>query len=221
MTTTPSKNKAQCVTASFNIVTSEQSSHRDSQTSSPVNVFVRKNNRRRKITTWNELTSNANGKMEMLTVVDLGPRTSSRMKRTGSKLDARKQPEAAEEDEVNKHENGMEAAALETPGRKSISYKLGRMKMTTPRKVKTASPCPRMSGRKESPRNRTLKRLNHQNLLSVRPRMILGQQTAENSKRNFTSLLSKWENISNFSNTVLTSAFQTMPRSNDKTDGQS
>ena len=48
--------------------------------------------------------------------------------------------------------------------------------------------------------------------------MILGQQTAENSKRNFTSLLSKWEDISN---SVLTSAFQTKPRSNYDMNGQS
>ena len=71
-----------------------------------------------------------------------------------------KKPQEAEEHEDNKHENGMEAATLKTPGRKmSRSTKLEIMKMTTPKKVKTASPCPRMSGRKESPRNRTLKRL--------------------------------------------------------------
>jgi hypothetical protein len=55
----------------------------------------------------------------------------------------------------------------------------------------------------------------------MKPRMILDSQTADNSKRNFTSLLSRWENICNSSNIVLTSAFQDNPRSKQKTDGQS
>ena len=88
-----------------------------------------------------------------MTVMDLGQRTTSRRSRTRWKLDARK-PQEVEENEENKQENGIEAATLRTPGRKtSRSTKLGILKMTTPKKVKTASPGPRMSGRKESPRD--------------------------------------------------------------------
>jgi hypothetical protein len=175
-------------------------------------------NQKKKITTWKELTSNENCEMEMMTVMDLTQRTTSRRCRTKWKLDARKPPEDKENEE-NKQENRIEAATPRTPGRKkSRSTKLGILKMTTPKKVKTASPAPRMSGRKESPRNRTLKRLTQQNLLPMKPRMILCQQTAEDSRRNFTSLLSKWED---FSNSVLTSALQTKPRLNFETDGQS
>ena len=168
------------------------------------------------------MTRKEGGEVDMITVMDLGQRTSTRRKGKGNEWKIVKQQEDKIEDkEDNKHEDGMEAAKIGTPGRKSRSMKMGIMKMTTPRKVKTASPCPRMSGRKESPRNRSLKRLNQQTLLNMKPRMILDSQTADNSKRNFTSLLSRWENICNSSNIVLTSAFQDNPRSKQKTDGQS
>ena len=93
------------------------------------------------------MTRKEGGEVEMITVMDLGQRTSTRRKGTGNGWNIRKQQEDKED---NKHEDGMEAAKIETPGRKPRSIKMGITKMTTPRKVKTASPCPRMSGRKES-----------------------------------------------------------------------
>ena len=52
----------------------------------------------------------------------------------------------------------------------------------------------------------------------VKPRSNLLSLKPEESQRNFISLLSRWENISN---TALTPAVQTMPRSRPKADSQS
>ena len=95
---------------------------------------------------------------------------------------------------------------------------LEKLKMTTPIKVKTASPSQRQPKRQESPRNLNLKRLNQQTLKPAKPGTNLYLQKADESQRNFISLLSRWENLSN---KTLTSAVQTIPKLKPKTDGQS
>ena len=136
------------------------------------------------------------------------------MRRTAWKLDTRKTP-----DKENKQEVEVEAATSRTPSNKmSRSSKLEKLKMTTPNKVKTASSSQTKSGRQESPRIRNLKRLNQQTLKPAKPGTVLYHQKVDDSKRNFISLLSKWED---FSNTALTSLAQTIPRLNNKMDGQS
>ena len=208
----PDKNKPQTGTASSNTRTGTSSTVA-SHVSSSVAEKVRKH-QTQKIGTWKELTRNVNCEMEMMTVMDLGPRKTTRMRRTTWKLDTRKTP-----DKENKPEVEVEAATPRTPSNKmSRSNKLEKLKMATPNKVKTAFPSQSKSGRQESPRNQNLKRLNQQNLKPAKPGTSLYHQKADDSKRNFISLISKWEN---FSNTALTSVVQTMPRSNHKTDGQS
>ena len=136
--------------------------------SSSVAEKVRKH-QMQKIATWKELTRNVNCEMEMMTVMDLGPRKTTRMRRTTWKLDTRKTP-----DKENKPEVEVEAATSRTPSNKmSRSSKLEKLKMTTPNKVKTASSSQTKSGRQESPRIRNLKRLNQQTLKPAKPGTIL------------------------------------------------
>ena len=95
---------------------------------------------------------------------------------------------------------------------------LEKLKMTTPIKVKTASPSQRQPKRQESPRKLNLKRLNQHTLKPAKPGTNLYLQKANESQRNVNSLLSRWEKLSN---KTLTSAVQTIPKLKPKTDGQS
>ena len=151
--------------------------------------------------------------MEMMTVMDLGQRRSTRTRRTW-KLDIKKTPK-----KKNKPEVESEAATLRNKSSMiSRSNKLEKLKMTTPTKVKTASPSRRQTKSQESPRNQNLKRLSQQNLKPAKPGTTLYRQKADVSQRTFISLLSSWEKLSN---KTLTQAVQTMPKPKPKTDGQS
>ena len=153
--------------------------------------------------------------MEIMTVVDKGLTTSTRRRGTSSKNRTQ-----TPKKQQNKPESEPEAATDHYPKNKKHlrPSNIARMKMTTPTKVKTASTFRRQAKIQESPRTMTLKRLSTLKKTPLKPRSSLLTRKPENSQRKFTSLLSKWEEISS---SALTPAVKTMPRSRPETEGQS
>ena len=123
------------------------------------------------------MTRMEGGEVEIVTVSDIGMRKTTRRNGSGSQ------------------------------DQKTSKCKQEEMKMTTPQKVKTASNFLRRARTPGgSPRSQKVKRLASHGSTARKPDKISTNQTAKNSRRNFSSLLSRWENLSNTSNTVLTPA---------------
>ena len=85
--------------------------------------------------------------------------------------------------------------------------------MTTPKKIKTTSNILRKTRTPGgSPRNQKIKRLTNQSTRSMKPDKAKGNQKAKNSWENFSSILSKWENLTTGVDAVLTSTQSVKPQ---------
>ena len=147
-----------------------------------------------KVPRWKELARMEGGDVEIVTVSDIGMRKTTRRKRSRSQ---------------EKKTSKLKQEEMKT-------------KMTTPIKVKTASNIQRRARTPGgSPRSQKVKRLASHNLINRKPETISRSLTAKDSRRNFSSLLSRWEHLSTSSDSVLTSASLLIPRSRKSTDGQS
>ena len=106
--------------------------------------------------TWQELTRNSDNKLVMMTVEDLGPRRTTRVKHSKNKNKPEEEPEAAtSKDEARNNKKTNEILSKET------------MKKTSP--VKTASNLMRQLQTKNSPIMKSLKRLKPRTLSDIAP----------------------------------------------------
>ena len=150
---------------------------------------------------WQELTRDTDGEIKMIRVEDFGTARTTRRSRN---LDN------------NKQEQNLEVASSRTEPT-LYEQDQAKMKMTSPKKVKTEHSNRRQKPTVESP---SLKRLQTPKFDKIAPGTSPTRQKLRNSQfktQNFKQLLIKWEDISTIS---LTPAVHRKPRSNNFVDSQ-